>query len=185
MAKGWYVLHTFTGHENKVEKFIRMMMDDGTLGDAVSDVKVPSEEVAEVRNGKRRVVNRKFLPGYILIEMDLPERGWKIPCSSIRKIQSVTGFVGTGRNAKPQPISADEAKSILQKTGAIKAERRSQARKDFTVGEEVRIIDGPFESFKGTIEVVNQEKGKLRVMVGIFGRSTPVELNFSQVDRNS
>ena len=185
MAKGWYVLQTFTGHENKVEKFIRMMMDDGTLGDAVSDVKVPSEEVAEVRNGKRRVVNRKFLPGYILIEMDLPERGWKIPCSSIRKIQSVTGFVGTGRNAKPQPISADEAKSILQKTGAIKAERRSQARQDFTVGEEVRIIDGPFESFKGTIEVVNQDKGKLRVMVGIFGRSTPVELSFSQVDRNS
>jgi transcriptional antiterminator NusG len=183
MAKGWYVLHTFTGHENKVEKFIRMMMEDGSLGDAVLDVKVPSEEVVEVRNGKKRTVNKKFLPGYILIEMDLPDRGWKIPCTAIRKIQSVTGFVGTGLNSKPQPISADEAKSILQKTGAIKTERRLQAKQDFQVGEEVRVIDGPFESFKGTIEVVNQEKGKLRVMVGIFGRATPVEVSFSQVDR--
>ena len=183
MAKGWYVLHTFTGHENKVEKFIRMLMDDGSLGDAVFDVKVPSEEVVEVRNGKKRTVNKKFLPGYILIEMDLPDRGWKIPCTAIRKIQSVTGFVGTGLNSKPQPISADEAKSILQKTGAIKTERRLQAKQDFQVGEEVRIIEGPFESFKGTIEVVNQEKGKLRVMVGIFGRATPVEVSFAQVDR--
>ena len=183
MAKGWYVLHTFTGHENKVEKFIRMLMEDGSLGDAVFDVKVPSEEVVEVRNGKKRTVNKKFLPGYILIEMDLPDRGWKIPCTAIRKIQSVTGFVGTGLNSKPQPISAEEAKTILQKTGAIKTERRLQAKQDFQVGEEVCVIDGPFESFKGTIEVVNQEKGKLRVMVGIFGRATPVEVNFSQVDR--
>jgi transcriptional antiterminator NusG len=183
MAKGWYVLHTFTGYENKVEKFIRIMMDDGTLGEGVFDVKVPSEEVTEVRNGKKRIVNKKFLPGYILVEMDLPERGWKIPCSAIRKIQGVTGFVGTGQNSKPQPISADEAKSILQKTGAIKTERRLQAKQDFQVGEEVQIIDGPFESFKGTIEVVNQEKGKLRVMVGIFGRATPVEVSFAQVNK--
>jgi transcriptional antiterminator NusG len=183
MAKGWYVLHTFTGYENKVEKFIRIMMDDGTLGEGVFDVKVPSEEVTEVRNGKKRIVNKKFLPGYILVEMDLPERGWKIPCSAIRKIQGVTGFVGTGQNSKPQPISAEEAKSILQKTGAIKTERRLQAKQDFQVGEEVQIIEGPFESFKGTIEVVNQEKGKLRVMVGIFGRATPVEVSFAQVNK--
>lgn len=183
MAKGWYVLHTFTGYENKVEKFIRIMMADGTLGEGVFDVKVPSEEVTEVRNGKKRIVNKKFLPGYILVEMDLPERGWKVPCSAIRKIQGVTGFVGTGQNSKPQPISVEEAKSILQKTGAIKTERRLQAKQDFQVGEEVRIVDGPFESFKGTIEVVNQEKGKLRVMVGIFGRATPVEVSFAQVDR--
>ncbi|MCK5251077.1 MAG: transcription termination/antitermination factor NusG [Spirochaetaceae bacterium] len=184
MAKSWYVLHTFTGYENKVEKFIRMMMEDGTLGDAVYDVNVPSEEVTEVRNGKKRTVNKKFLPGYILVEMDLPDRGWKIPCSAIRKIQGVTGFVGTGQNSKPQPISVDEAKSILQKTGAIKTERRLQAKQDYQVGEDVRIIEGPFESFKGTIEVVNQDKGKLRVMVGIFGRATPVEVSFAQVDKS-
>ena len=183
MAKGWYVLHTFTGHENKVEKFIRMMMEDGTLGDVVTDVKVPSEEVTETRNGKKRTVSRKFLPGYILIEMDMPDRGWKVPCNAIRRIQGVTGFVGTAKDAKPQPISPEEAKSILQKTGAIKTERRSMARQEFNVGEEVKITDGPFESFVGTIEVVNQEKGKLRVVVGIFGRATPVEVDFSQVDR--
>lgn len=183
MAKGWYVLHTFTGHENKVEKYIRIMMDDGTLGEAVSDVKVPSEEVTEIRNGKKRTVNRKFLPGYILVEMDLPERGWKIPCSAIRKIQGVTGFVGTGQGSKPQPISPDEAKSILQKSGAIKTERRIASKQDFQIGEEVRIVDGPFESFKGAIEVVNQEKGRLRVMVGIFGRNTPVEVLFAQVEK--
>ncbi|RLW69008.1 MAG: transcription termination/antitermination factor NusG [spirochete symbiont of Stewartia floridana] len=183
MAKDWYVLHTFTGHENKVEKFIRLMMEDGSLGDVVTDVKVPAEEVTELRGGKRRTVSRKFLPGYILVEMDLPERGWKVPCSAIRRIQSVTGFVGTGKTAKPQPISVEEAKRILQKSGAIKTERRIHARQDFDIGEEVQIIEGPFESFKGTIEFVNQEKSKLRVMVGIFGRSTPVEVSFSQVVR--
>ncbi len=183
MAKNWYVLHTFTGHENKVEKFIRLMMEDGSLGNVVTDVKVPAEEVSELRGGKKRTVSRKFLPGYILVEMDLPDRGWKEPCSAIRRIQSVTGFVGTGKTIKPQPISVEEAKRILQKSGAIKPERRVHARQDFDIGEEVQIIEGPFESFKGTIGFVNQEKGKLRVMVGIFGRSTPVEVSFSQVVR--
>ncbi len=183
MAKGWYVLHVFSGHENKVEKYIRLLMDDGTLGDAVFDVKVPSEEVVEVRNGKKRNVSRKFLPGYILLEMDLPDRGWKAVTTAIRRIQGVTGFVGTGQNSKPQPISQDEAKSILQKTGVIKAEKRYQVKQDFVLGEEVRIIEGPFESFSGSIENINQEKGKLRVTVGIFGRRTPVEVDFAQVER--
>jgi len=183
MAKGWYVLHTFTGYENKVEKFIRLKMEDGSLSDVVLDVKVPTEKITEIRNGKKRTLNKNFFPGYILIEMELPDRGWKIPCNVIHRIQGVTGFVGTVRNSKPQPISAEEAKTILQKTGAIKAERRVHTKQDFQTGEEVLIIDGPFDTFKGTIEVVNQEKGKLRVMVGIFGRATPVEVSFSQVDR--
>ena len=183
MAKSWYVLHTFTGHEKKVEKFIRIMMNDGSLGDAIVDVQIPSEEINEVRNGKRRVSRRNFLPGYILLEMELPEREWKRVCSSITRIQSVTGFVGTSRNSRPQPISASEAKVILQKTGAIKSDRRTQAMQSFSQGQEVRIIEGPFESFRGTVEVVNNEKSRLRVMVGIFGRSTPVELSFSQVEK--
>ena len=183
MAKGWYVLHTFTGHENKIEKFIRLKMEDGSLGDVVLDVKVPAERITEVRNGKKRTLNRKFFPGYILIAMDLPEKGWEISCAIIHKLQGVTGFVGTKQNAKPQPISAEEAKTILQKAGAIKTERKAHAKQDFQIGEEVLIIDGPFDTFKGTIDVVNQEKGKLRVMVGIFGRATPVEVSFSQVDR--
>jgi len=183
MAKGWYVLHTFTGHEKKVEKFIRLKMKEEGLSDVVLDVKVPTEKITEVRDGKKRTVNKNFFPGYILIEMDLPDRDWKIPCNAIHRIQGATGFVGTARNSKPQPISAEEAKTILQKTGTIKAERKVHAEQDFQVGEEVMIIDGPFDTFKGTIEVVNQEKGKLRVMVGIFGRATPVEVGFSQVDR--
>ncbi|KGM43072.1 antitermination protein NusG [Alkalispirochaeta odontotermitis] len=183
MAKGWYVLHTFTGHENKVEKLIRLKMEDENLSDVVLDIKVPAEKITEVRNGKKRTSNRKFFPGYILIEMELPDRGWEIPCAMIHKIQGVTGFVGTMQNSKPQPISVEEAKTILQKAGAIKTERKVHAKQDFQIGEEVLIIDGPFDTFKGTIEVVNQEKGKLRVMVGIFGRATPVEVSFSQVDR--
>ncbi len=183
MAKGWYVLHTYSGYENKIEKYIRLYIEDGTLAGAVLDIKVPAEDVVEVKNGKKRTVSKKFLPGYILLEMDLPDRGWKKICSDIKKIQGVVGFVGYASGAKPQPISQDEAKAILQKTGAIKAEKRYQSKQDFAVGEEVRVIDGPFESFSGNIEVVNHEKGKLRVMVGIFGRSTPVEVDFSQVEK--
>jgi transcriptional antiterminator NusG len=183
VAKGWYVLHVYSGHENKVEKYIQLLINNGEFSEHVTDVKVPAEDVVEVKNGKKRTVSRKFLPGYILVEMDLPERGWKAICTSIRRIQGVTGFVGTSKDVRPQPISQDEVKAILQKSGAIKTEKRFQSSQDFTLGEEVKIIDGPFESFTGKIELINQEKGKLKVMVGIFGRSTPVEVNFTQVEK--
>lgn len=183
MAKGWYVLHTYSGYENKIEKYIRMLMEDGSLGEAVFDVKVPSEEVVEVRDGKKRVVNKKFLPGYILLEMDLPQLGWKEVIGRIRRINGVTGFVGAGPNSKPQPISQDEARSILMKAGEIKSDKVYRSTQSFAVGDQVRVVEGPFESFTGSIEEVNLEKGKLRVMVGIFGRSTPVEVDFSQVEK--
>lgn len=183
MAKGWYVLHTYSGHENKVEKYLHLMMEDGSLDGILFDVKVPSEEVVEVRDGKKKTTQKKFLPGYILLEMDLPDLGWKSVCAKIRKIQGVMGFVGATPGAKPQPISADEARSILQKSGEIKSDSVIRPKQSFQVGEQVRIIEGPFESFTGSIEEVNLEKGKLRVMVGIFGRSTPVEVNFLQVER--
>ena len=186
MATGWYVLHTYSGYENKIEKTIRFMSDNGELDkNVVRDVKVPCEEVVEVRDGKKRTQTRKFLPGYILVEMDLPdaEMGWKQPCSKIKKIQGVTGFVGTPADRKPQPLSADEARAILQKSGEIKGERAVRTRQSFTSGEQVKIIDGPFESFTGTIEEVNQEKNKLKVMVGIFGRNTPVEVDLLQVEK--
>ena len=183
MAKGWYVLHTYSGHENKVEKFIRKLMEESPFDEVIADVKVPSEEVVEVKDGKRKVTNKKFLPGYILLEMDLPEHGWKRICSQIRKIQGVTGFVGSMGGSKPQPISADEARSILQKAGEIRSDKVVKPKQSFSVGEAVRIIEGPFDTFTGTIEEVNLEKGKLRVSVGIFGRSTPVEVDFLQVEK--
>lgn len=183
MAKGWYVLHTYSGHENKVEKFIRKLKEEPPFDEVIIDVKVPSEEVVEVKDGKRKVTNKKFLPGYILLEMDLPEHGWKSICSQIRKIQGVTGFVGSMGGSKPQPISADEARSILQKTGEIRSDKVAKPKQSFSVGEAVRIVEGPFDTFTGTIEEVNLEKGKLRVSVGIFGRSTPVEVDFLQVEK--
>ena len=182
MAKGWYVVHTYSGYENKVEKYIRKFIENDTFNDAVSDVKVPSEEVVEVKEGKKRVTTRKFLPGYILLEMDLPDDGWKAVCSQVRKIQGVTGFVGSSRGIKPQPISAEEARSILQKAGEIKSEKQMAAKQTFAVGESVRIVEGPFDTFTGNVEEINLEKGKLRVMVGIFGRATPVEVDFNQVE---
>ncbi|MDR2966051.1 MAG: transcription termination/antitermination protein NusG [Treponema sp.] len=186
MATGWYVLHTYSGYENKIEKTIRMMTENGELDkNIVRDVKVPCEEVVEVKDGKKRTLSRKFLPGYILVELDLPESemDWKQPCMKIKKIQGVTGFVGTPADRKPQPLSGDEARAILQKSGEIKGERAVRTRQSFAAGEQVKIIDGPFESFTGTIEEVNHEKNKLKVMVGIFGRNTPVEVDILQVEK--
>ena len=183
MAKHWYVLHTYSGYENKVEKTIRNLMEEGRLGDVVTDVKVPSEQVVEVKDGKKRVTTKKFLPGYILLEMDLPDIGWKATLSEIRRINGVTGFVGTTPGRKPQPISADEAREILQKAGEIKGEKVVKPKQSFQVGETVRIVEGPFNTFTGTVEDVNDERAKLKVTVGIFGRSTPVELDFLQVEK--
>jgi len=186
MATGWYVLHTYSGYENKIEKTIRIMLEGGELDkNVVRDVKVPSEEVFDVKDGKKRKQTRKFLPGYILVEMDLPDSdlGWKPPCLKIKKIQGVTGFVGTPADRKPQPLHGDEARAILQKSGEIKGDKTVRARQTFTSGEQVKIIGGPFESFTGTIEEVNLEKNKLKVMVGIFGRNTPVEVDLLQVEK--
>ncbi|MDR0289652.1 MAG: transcription termination/antitermination protein NusG [Treponema sp.] len=186
MATGWYVLHIYSGYENKIEKTIRMMIEMGELDkEVVRDIKIPAEEVVEVKDGKKRTLTKKFLPGYILIEMDLPDAdmGWKIPCSKIKKIQGVTGFVGTQTGRKPQPISSDEARAILQKSGEIKGERPVRSRQTFSVGEQVKFVGGPFESFSGTIDEVYAEKNKLKVMVEIFGRKAPVEVDLLQVEK--
>ncbi len=183
MAKGWYVVHTYSGYENKIEKFIKKMMEQPAFGNCVFDVKVPAEDVVEVKDGKKKVSSKKFLPGYILLEMDLPDQGWKMICGQIKKIQGVTGFVGVQPGAKPHPLSGDEARAILQKAGEIKTDKHIKPRQTFTLGETVRIVDGPFDSFTGTVEEINLEKAKLRVMVGIFGRATPVEVDFLQVEK--
>jgi len=184
MAAGWYVLHTYSGYENKIEKIIRIMIESGELSrEIVKDIKVPQEKVEEIKDGKKRTQIKKFFPGYILVEMDLPDLEWKETCSKIKRIQGVTGFVGTPADKRPQPLSGDEARNILQKSGEIKGEKPVRSRQNFNQGEQVKIIDGPFESFTGTIEEVNPEKNKLKVMVQIFGRSTPVEVDLLQVEK--
>jgi transcriptional antiterminator NusG len=159
MAKGWYILHTYSGYEGKIEKTIRSLIENSDLSsDVVLDVKVPVEDVVEVKDGKKKFVTKKFLPGYIMIELDLPDLGWKNTCSVIRRIQGVTGFVGTNSNERPRPISGEEAKALLQKAGEIKGEKAPRMKQNFAIGEQVKVIDGPFASFTGTIEEVNLEK---------------------------
>jgi transcriptional antiterminator NusG len=186
MAKNWYVLHTYTGYENKVEKSIMNLVDNENLQDYIFQVKVPSEEVAEVRDGKKRVSKKKYFPGYLLIEMNIPDEPayqWKHLLSVITKIPGVTGFVGSGRNKKPVPISGEEVKNILQRMGEIKGEKPLAPRLLYSIGESVKVVDGPFKTFTGTVEDINNEKGRIRVRVEIFGRSTPVELDFLQVEK--
>ncbi len=184
MAKNWYIVHTYTGYEGKIERTVRQMLEAGDLdANVVCDVKVPVEEIIEIKDGKKKSRKDKFLPGYIMMELDLPEIGWKDVCGTIRRIQGVTGFVGTSPNERPRPISGDEAKNLLQKSGDIKGEKTARVVQFYEVGDQVKITDGPFATFSGTVEEINAERSKLRVMVQIFGRSTPVEVDLLQVEK--
>ena len=185
MSKNWYILHTYTGYEGKIERTIRSLLEKNEIDpEVILDVKVPVEELVEIKDGKKRTRSNKFLPGYIMLEMDLPEIGWKDTCAKLYKIQGVTGFVGNvSRNNRPLPITADEAKNLLQKSGVIKGEKAVHVRQSFNVGDAVKINDGAFASFTGTIKEINLEKEKLSVEVQIFGRPTPVEVTFLQVEK--
>lgn len=186
MAKNWYVLHTYSGYESKVEKGINNLIENESLIKVVYQIKVPSEEVAEIKEGKKRVSKKKYFPGYILLEMNIPdepEYEWKRILSLITKVPGVTGFVGSGRNKKPVPLSPDDVKNVLQRMGEIKGEKAIAPRLLYSIGEPVKVVDGPFKSFTGTVADINNEKEKIKVRVEIFGRATPVELDFLQVER--
>jgi transcriptional antiterminator NusG len=184
MASAWYVLQVRSGYEKRVEKKLRGMVDSGDLDKSVmQDVKIPTEELTEIRDGKKRVLSKMVLPGYILVELDLPEDNWKAACLAIRELDGVSGFVGATPTRKPPPLPAEEARAILARSGEIKGERVSRPHTSFNSGDQVKITDGPFESFTGTIDEVHNDKTKLKVMVGIFGRSTPVEVDFNQVEK--
>ncbi len=184
MAKGWYVVNTYTGYEQKIERTINKLRENNEeFAEVCSEVKVPFETVVEIRNDKEKQVKKKILPGYILVELDLPEKNWMKWCSEIRRIQGVTGFLTTTEKARPKPLREIEVRRILQKIGEVPEDKVFKPRQSFTVGESVKITEGPFESFSGEIEKVNLEKGKLTVSVGIFGRSTPVEVDFDQVEK--
>jgi transcriptional antiterminator NusG len=170
----WYVIHTYSGHENKVKENIQKMVKTSSVKDQFGRLIVPTEEVAEMRKGKKTITTRKFFPSYILIEMFMSEDSWHL----VNGIPGVTSFVGTG--TKPQPLAESEVERVL---GRINKERDTISPEiPFTLGEHIRIKDGPFSDFTGVIDEINTEKGKLRVLVSIFGRETPVELDFLQVE---
>ena len=173
--KQWYVLHTQTGQELKVKSSLEGKIQQGLAGSQISRVLVPTERVAEVRSGKKRISERKFFPGYILIEMEMTDESWHL----VRTTPGVTGFIGAGR--RPVSLSPDEVSEILRQTEERKD--KPTPRVTFQKGEGVRVIEGPFTNFSGAIEEVNLARGKLRVLVSIFGRQTPVELEFWQVER--
>ncbi len=183
MAMGWYVLQALTSQESRVEKYVQNLISSNKFEGILNAVKVPSETVVEIRNGKKRNITKKFLPGYVLIEMDLPHENWQAVCSELRALQGVMGFVGYGKQVKPQPISQDEARAILQRSGDIKSDVKFQVRQDYSIGEEIKIVSGPFDTFSGRIDEILPEHSKLKVIVAIFGRDTPVELGFDEVER--
>jgi transcriptional antiterminator NusG len=170
----WYVVHTYSGHENKVRENIQKMINASTIKDHFGQIVVPTEEVAEMKKGKKTITTRKFFPSYILIEMFMSDEAFHL----VSDLPGVTGFVGT--SAGPQPLSKAEVERIL---GRMDKERQTIIPEiPFTMGEHIRIKDGPFSDFTGVIDEINVERGKLRVLVSIFGRETPVELDFLQVE---
>lgn len=168
--KQWYVVHTYSGYENKVKANLERRVESMGMEDKIFRVVVPTEEVVEYKDGKRKVTQRKIFPGYVMVEMIITDDSWYV----VRNTPGVTGFVGSG--VKPIPLAEEEVQSILKGMGV-----ETTPTSDFAVGETVRVVAGPFVNFSGTISEVNPEKGKLRVNVSMFGRETPVELDFSQV----
>lgn len=175
MALKWYIVHVYSGFENKVKTNLDDRIASSHHEDKFGEVIVPTEEIVELVKGKRKTSSRKFYPGYILVRMELNDETWHI----VNNTAKVTGFLG-GRE-KPAPISDKEAEQILSRMEAGKL--KPQPKFFFESGDEIRVIDGPFTNFNGTVEEVNPEKGKIKVLVSIFGRSTPVELDFVQVTK--
>ena len=184
MARSWYIVHVYTGYEQKINRTLSEMIAENKIDSSVLiQVKVPTEEVTEVRNNKKHVKNNLLLPGYIMVEMDLPQIGWKDVCSQIRRIQGVTGFVGTSPSERPRPISGEEAKRMLLAAGELKGEKAVRVKQSYDIGDNVKITEGPFATVSGTVEEVMAERNKLRVNVQIFGRVTPVEVDVLQVEK--
>jgi len=175
VARKWYIVHVYSGFEKKVSQALQERIESSSHPDKFGEVVVPTEEVVELVKGKRKTSSRKFYPGYILVNMELDDETWHI----VNNTAKVTGFLG-GRE-KPSPISDEEAEQILNRMKAGK--QKPQPKYFFESGDEIRVIDGPFTNFNGTVEEVNPEKGKIKVLVSIFGRSTPVELEFVQVTK--
>ena len=177
MAKHWYVVHAFSGFENRVKRSLEEAVVRAGMEDQFGDILVPTEEVVEMRGGQQRRSERKFFPGYVLVQMELTDDTWHL----VKNIPRVMGFIG-GAGDRPAPISDREADAILQRVQEGAEKPRPKVL--FEPGEVVRVTDGPFNAFTGVVEDVDYEKSRLKVSVLIFGRSTPVELEFGQVEKS-
>jgi len=176
MAQQWYVVHAFSGFEKQVARSLEEHIRNAGMEDMFGDIMVPTEEVVEMKGGQKRTTQRKFFPGYVLVKMEMNDDTWRL----VKSVPKVTGFIG-GTATKPAPITEKEAQAILLQVQ--EGVDKPKPKFSFEPGELVRVIDGPFADFNGTVEDVNFEKAKLRVSVSIFGRMTPVELDFSQVEK--
>lgn len=173
MEKKWFVIHTYSGYENKVKANLEKRVDSMNMGDKIFRILVPMEDEVEIKNGKRKISKRKIFPGYVLVEMVMTDDSWYV----VRNTSGVTGFVGSG--AKPIPLHEAEAMHILKQMGMDELKTKVH----FELGQNVRVISGPFENFIASVEEIYPEKGKLKALVSMFGRETPVELEFTQVER--
>jgi len=172
-TKQWYAIHTYSGYEEKVAESIRQRAESLDMKDKIYQVLVPKEKMIEIKNGKRKVVEKRIFQGYVLVQMKLTEDAWYI----VRNTPSVTGFVGTG--TEPTPVETEEIEKIMKRMGKDEPKHKM----DYKMGDVVNIIDGPFKGFDGAINEIDQTKGKLKVLVNMFGRETPVELDGLQVKK--
>ena len=173
MEKAWYVIHTYSGYENKVKANLEKRIESMNVGDKIFRILVPMEDEVEIKDGKRKVNKRKVFPGYVLVEMIMTDESWYV----VRNTPGVTGFVGTG--AKPIPLLESEVRQILRHMGI----EETRPKVDFTVGEHIRVTSGPFKDFIGVVEEIYPDTGKMKVLVAMFGRETPVELDFTQAQK--
>src|SRR5690554_1012092 len=171
--KKWYVIHTYSGHENKVKTNLEKRIETTGMSDQIFRILVPTEEKLEKKKGKEKLVSKKIFPGYVLVEMRMSDDSWYV----VRNTPGVTGFVSSG--TKPLPLQADEIKDILQDMGLV--DRKIVA--EFAEGDRVQIIDGPFEDFVGIVREVNSQQRRAKVLVSMFGRETPLELEFYQIEK--
>ncbi len=175
METHWYVIHTQTGYEDRVRKSLEFNLTSAKMKEKVHQVLIPTEQVSEVREGKKKIFERKFFPGYLLVQMDLDDELWYL----IRNIPGVTGFVGS--KTKPMPLADSEVEAIIKQTEDAK--EKPLPKIIFEKGESVRVKEGPFTNFTGVVDEVNPLKGKVRVTIAIFGRSTPAELEYWQIEK--
>jgi transcriptional antiterminator NusG len=175
MAMRWYVVHVHSGYEKKIKEALSEMIEKESLQDYFGEILIPSQEVVEVRRGKKYTREKSFFPGYVMIQMDLTDQAWH----AVKNINKVSGFLGN--KGRPSPISSKEAERLLQQVEEGVGTQFSNVT--FEIGEQIKVCDGPFATFNGVVEEVDSEKNRLKVSVSIFGRSTPVDLDFSQVEK--